>query len=202
VSTAGIWITIDGPAGTGKTTTAMLLTRRLQAQGHTVHPTVQPSRSEFGRYVRDAITTLDGYPLACVITADRYHQVDTEILPALALGHTVILDRYVPSATLDILRGVPADTVWAMHAALPAPTLAVVLTAEPSTLDERVSTRGPHSRWQIQSGNAEREIEAYSSAAEHLREAGWPIVGIDTTHTGPDAVADVLDRVVRRLTES
>jgi len=186
------WITIDGPAGTGKSTIAALLADRLAAAGHNVHRTQQPSRTEFGQYVRHAIKTMGGVPLACLITADRYQHVHHEITPALADGKTVVCDRYVPSAALDILRGVPADQAWAMHAALPAPTLAVILKADENVITKRITARGPHSRWQTHTGNTGREVLAYQAATEYLRRIGWPLLTIDTTTAEPAVIATTI----------
>lgn len=195
----GTWITIDGPAGAGKSTAARHLQRRLQSPDHPVLLTQQPSRTEFGRYVRHALNELDGYPLASVITADRYHHVHTEIAPALAAGRTVICDRYVPSAALDILRGVPAAAVWAMHDALPTPDLAVILTATPQVLNERIAARGAHSRWQTRPDNANDELTAYVAARTHLTSRQWPLVSIDTTTITPEAAAQ---RILAGLREN
>jgi energy-coupling factor transporter ATP-binding protein EcfA2 len=85
--TPGLWISIDGPGGTGKSTTAHALADLLTVAGHRVHLTQQPFRTDFGTYVRHAIRTSEGYPLACLITADRYWHVHNEIRPALGSNH-------------------------------------------------------------------------------------------------------------------
>ncbi|MFD0598917.1 dTMP kinase [Catellatospora coxensis] len=89
-------MTIDGPGGTGKTSTAAALERPLTATGHHILRTQQPSRSPFGAYVRHALRTLNGLPLAHVVTADRYQHVHTDILPALTSGQTVIATATSP----------------------------------------------------------------------------------------------------------
>jgi dTMP kinase len=185
----GLWIAIDGPGGAGKTTTAAVLADLLGAAGHDVYHAGQPSRTPFGAYVRHALEVFDGYPLACIIAADRYQQVHDEITPALAAGRTVVCDRYVASAALDLLRGVPEDVIWPIHASLPAPDLAVMLSADAHVIDGRLAARGPHSRWQIDGDNTRREIAAYSTVAEHLTRAGWPVKHIDTGGVNPRAVA-------------
>ncbi|WP_144128322.1 dTMP kinase [Catellatospora sichuanensis] len=193
------WITIDGPGATGKTTTAVALEPLLAAAGHHVLRTQQPSRSPFGAYVRNALRTLDGLPLACVITADRYQHVHTEILPALAGGQTVICDRYVASLALDMLRGVPEQLMWDLHAGLPRPDLAVILSSSPDALETRIAARGPHSRWQAEPGNASREIRAYQAASATLAAMDWPLLQLHTDHTPPTALADRIASTLERL---
>lgn len=190
----GLWIAIDGPAGTGKSTTAALLADIFEASGDRVHATQLPSRSPFGQYVRHAIATLDGYPLACVLAADRYAQVHDEITPALAAGKTVISDRYVASIALDVMRGVPADVLWHMHAALPRPDLAVILETNDCISATRVRQRGPHSRWQAKTGNAEREKTTYGLITTALDQAGWSLLALNTTSVPAQEAAETIAR--------
>lgn len=193
----GIWIAIDGPAGTGKSTTVAAVADLLIAGGQSVHRTQQPSRSSLGTFIRTVLDSYDGYPLACLLTADRYAHVQTEIQPALAAGLAVVCDRYVPSAALDLVRGVAPDVVWKLHAGLPPPDLMVLLTAPAQTAVARIGRRGSHSRWQCEAGNADREVHAYDVAAEHLRDLGWPIIAIDTDVKQPDEIARDVVAAVR-----
>jgi dTMP kinase len=195
-----VWIAIDGPAGTGKSTTTDAVAGLLTAGGQRVHRTQQPSRSSLGTFIRDALDTLDGYPLACLLAADRYAQVRTEIQPALATGFSVVCDRYVPSAALDLVRGVSPDVVWKFHASLPLPDLMILLTATVQVAVDRIGQRGAHSRWQTEDSNAEHEARAYQTVTEHLQGLGWPILTIDTDANAPDEIARTVVAAAHTLT--
>jgi dTMP kinase len=121
--------------------------------------------------------------------AFRYVQLAGEIAPALADCMAVISGRYVPSVALDIMREVEIRVLWQIHAQLPAPDLAVILTADSRISAHRILDRGLHSQWQADPRNASREIDAYRRVASRLRRTGWPIPELDTTKTASDQIA-------------
>lgn len=153
-----------------------------------MHRTKQISRTAFGDYVRSALTTYDdSLTLACLITADRYYHIDTEIRPALTAGKTVICDRYITSLALDQLRGAPPDLLWSLHTPLPQPDLCIVLTGDTATITQRLTARGYHSRWQP--GATSQELTLYTDVATQLLDRGWPVRFIDCTSTTPEDTA-------------
>jgi dTMP kinase len=114
----------------------------------------------------------------------------------LAAGETVISDRYVASIALDLIRGVPADVLWQLHAALPLPNLAVVLRSSDDVAARRIQVRGLHSRWQSQADNAERESSAYSQVTRIMRQARWPVLVLDTTAVSPHSIVEQIAAAV------
>ena len=113
---AGLFVTIDGPSGVGKTTTITHLAQLLKADNVPVHVTAEPSRGPIGRVAYELTDTVTGPALACLYAADRYHQIQTEIRPRLDAGHLVLCDRYVPSAlVMQRLDGLGLDYLWALN---------------------------------------------------------------------------------------
>ncbi|GAA1411944.1 hypothetical protein GCM10009662_53260 [Catellatospora coxensis] len=88
--------------------------------------------------------------------------------------------------------------MWDLHAGLPQPDLAVILSSSPDALDARIAARGPHSRCQAEPGNASREILAYQAAAATLAAMDWPLLQLHTDHTPPAAPADRIASTLER----
>jgi energy-coupling factor transporter ATP-binding protein EcfA2 len=84
---AGLFVTVDGPSGVGKTTTITHLAQLLKADNAAVHVTAEPSRGAIKRLAHNLTDTVTGPALACLYAADRYHHLQTETRPLLDAGH-------------------------------------------------------------------------------------------------------------------
>lgn len=113
---AGFLVTIDGPAGVGKTAVAALTGTRLAEHGFCVAVTRQPSDSDMGKLARASTYDLYGLPLSFLMAADRYRHQDHVITPALKAGQVVVCDRYVTTAlVLDQLDGAEPEFIWSIY---------------------------------------------------------------------------------------
>lgn len=99
---SGVFITLEGGDGSGKTTQAELLDRWLSEQGRTVLRTREPGGTEVGVEVREIVLHHRGditpRAEALLYAADRAHHVATVVRPALERGDIVIQDRYIDSS--------------------------------------------------------------------------------------------------------
>ncbi len=112
----GLFISVDGPSGVGKTTTVRALAELLRDEGRVVHVTAEPSEGPIGRLARELTETMHGITLACLYAADRYHHLTSEVLPHVSAGEVVITDRYIPSAlVMQQLDGVDPDYLWRIN---------------------------------------------------------------------------------------
>jgi dTMP kinase len=98
----GLFVTLEGGDGSGKTTQAELLEQWLVERGRTVVRTREPGGTEVGIEVREIVLHHRGdiapRAEALLYAADRAHHVATVVRPALERGHVVIQDRYVDSS--------------------------------------------------------------------------------------------------------
>ncbi|MGH3672640.1 MAG: dTMP kinase, partial [Pseudonocardiaceae bacterium] len=128
----GVFVTLDGMGGAGKSSTTRHLHQHLTQAGYTVHATAQPYHDQLGEIARHGTDTYTGHTLACLVAADRYHHLATEIRPQLAAGRIVLCDRYVASSyVLQRMDAVPIEFIEALNGAADVPDLAVILTAHP-----------------------------------------------------------------------
>jgi dTMP kinase len=94
-----LFITFEGPEGSGKTTQIGLLAATLVARGHHVLTTREPGGTRIGDAVRSVLlnsshTEMSERAEALLFNAARAQLVDQVILPALARGDIVLCDRY------------------------------------------------------------------------------------------------------------
>jgi len=96
------FLTLEGGEGTGKSTQAAILARRLSTLGHEVVTTREPGGSPIAEHLRTLI--LSGYAKpfgpfaeAALFSAARADHLRTVIRPALARGAWVICDRFADS---------------------------------------------------------------------------------------------------------
>ena len=97
---SGLFVCFEGGEGGGKSTQARLLTDWLQEQGRAVLLTFEPGDTPVGKELRRIVLSPETGALsprteALLYAADKAEHVDTVVLPALARGEVVVMDRYV-----------------------------------------------------------------------------------------------------------
>ncbi|KQR64906.1 dTMP kinase [Frigoribacterium sp. Leaf172] len=99
---AGLFITLEGGDGSGKTTQAGLLEAWLVESGRSVVRTREPGGTDLGVELREIVLHRRGHIApraeALLYAADRAHHVDTLVRPALDRGDVVLQDRYIDSS--------------------------------------------------------------------------------------------------------
>ncbi|HEX3781449.1 MAG TPA: dTMP kinase [Pseudonocardiaceae bacterium] len=194
----GVFVSVDGPSGAGKSTIVQHLAQLLVGSGEDVHVTAEPSDGPIGHLCRELTETVTGHALACLYAADRYHHVETEIRPHMEAGKTVISDRYVPSGlVMQRFDGIDPVFLWQLNAEADRPDLAVILEADPQTIAERLSDRGPHNRFQLSPGSSHAEAHFYRQATDRLIQAGFDVLRLDCSQRPSEQSAALIrDRLM------
>jgi dTMP kinase len=97
-----MFITLEGPEGSGKTSHIPPLAEYLRKQGHTVFPTREPGGTAISEQVRDILHDLKNVEMhprteTLLYQAARAQIVEQVIKPRLSNGEIVISDRYYDS---------------------------------------------------------------------------------------------------------
>lgn len=96
---AGLFITLEGPEGAGKTTNRAFIADYFTAQGFEVVLTREPGGSRLGEKIRELLLTPSDEPIGAdaellLMFAARAQHLEQVIKPALARGAVVLCDRF------------------------------------------------------------------------------------------------------------
>ncbi len=99
----GLFIALEGPDGSGKSTIAKLLGDYLDKKNIAYISTREPGGTEIGEKIRNLIldkehTDMSDRTEALLYAASRSQHLDEKILPALKEGKLVLCDRFVLSS--------------------------------------------------------------------------------------------------------
>ncbi len=97
-----LFVTFEGPDGSGKTTQARLLAEFLRERGYAVELTREPGGTEIGEQIRQVLLSTRNRAMrdeteVLLFSAARAQIVAELIRPALAAGKIVLCDRYYDS---------------------------------------------------------------------------------------------------------
>lgn len=117
-----IFITLEGPDGSGKTTIAKMIVENLENRGYEVVFTREPGGISISEQIRDIIlnkenTEMDGRTEALLYAASRRQHIVQKIIPALKENKIVICDRFVDSslAYQGVGRDIGIDEVMSIN---------------------------------------------------------------------------------------
>ncbi|HET6300131.1 dTMP kinase [Microbacterium sp.] len=177
-SARGVFVTLEGGDGVGKSTQAQRLQEWLDAEGYTTVRTREPGGTEVGKLVRDIVLHHRGEIVAraeaLLYAADRAQHVATVVRPALERGDIVIQDRYFDSSLAYQGAGrvlgreeVRRLSLWAVDGLIPDVT--VLLDLDPEIARERREAQGkPFDRLEAEEAefheNVRREFLALADA--------------------------------------
>lgn len=148
----GLFITMEGVEGAGKSTQLRRLAERLRDRGISVVQSQEPGGTALGRDLRALL--LEPHPSGerwcpeaelLLFYADRLQHVQRLIRPALAEGRVVLVDRFEDSSrAYQGASGIPEERLdalsrWALQGF--RPNLTLMLDLDPSEGLRRVAAR-------------------------------------------------------------
>ncbi|MDR1740284.1 MAG: dTMP kinase [Synergistaceae bacterium] len=193
----GRFITIEGIDGSGKSTQADILCRRLSGFAE--------ARREFEpKVLRDALLHRAGPPMSSrsellLFLADRSIHVDEDITPALESGRWVVCERYSDStlAYQSWGRGIPRGEVEMLLSwcCFPVPDATILLDIGVEAAMRRVALRGKPDRLEADLDMMRRVAEGYAALAHSFPDR----IAKVNADAPVEAVADDVLHAVRRL---
>ena len=148
----GMFITVEGPDGSGKTTQLILLINALKARGFEVVVTREPGGTNVGDSIRKVLLSPEHHEMTprvemMLYAASRAQNIEQIIRPALARGAIVLCDRFVDASIAYQGYGLQYDidqikslNEWATNGL--EPDLTFLFDLPPYRARERMKTRG------------------------------------------------------------
>lgn len=144
-----LFVTIEGPEGSGKTSAMRIVKERLENVGYSVVTTREPGGTEIGEQIRNVIldpknTEMDSRTEALLYAASRRQHLIEKIWPSLKEGKIVFCDRYLDSslAYQGIARGLGVEQILEVNSYATEgtfPDLTVLFDIDPLLGLERIN---------------------------------------------------------------
>ncbi|MDR6612298.1 MULTISPECIES: dTMP kinase [unclassified Leifsonia] len=203
----GLFITLEGGDGVGKSTQAALLEEWLTGRGRTVVRTREPGGTDAGVEIREIVLHHRGdiapRAEALLYAADRAHHIATVVRPALSRGDIVVQDRYIDSSVAYQGAGRVLDaqqirdlSLWAAEGLLP--DLTILLDLDEDTARTRLdSARTRYDRLEAERSDFHARVRAgYLALAEQEPER---FLVVDASRPVEEIAAEIRDRLAARV---
>ena len=141
----GIFMVIEGLDGSGKTTQANILSKKL-SENYKVLCTVEPSQGKIGSFIRNGCLyeekRLPNEAEALLFAADRIEHMQNEIVPALDEDKIVICDRYIYSSlAYQGSTGLSLDWIKTINARALQPDFSIFIDVPPELVLDRLQRK-------------------------------------------------------------
>ena len=165
----GLFITLEGGDGSGKSTQSARLTGWLTDAGRAVLVTREPGGTSLGLELRDIVLHRRGEIApraeALLYAADRAHHIATVVRPALERGDIVVQDRYIDSSVAyqgagRVLDGTEVRnlSLWATEGLLP--DLTILLDLHEADGRDRMAERTKYDRLEAEADDFHARVRA------------------------------------------
>lgn len=186
------FICVEGLDGSGKTTQAKILVRRLRRKGFDAVYTTEPSDGKVGKLIRRFVldrekrvsVTLE----ALLFAADRVDHVENVVQPLLKQGKVVVCDRYVFSTlAYQGAKGLSLDWIESTNRFALKPDLALLIDVPSDVAVKRLKRKKTVMETKR---NQEKVREAYLKLVQDKR-----LVPVDGDRPIKDVAKNVLEIV-------
>lgn len=193
----GLFITLEGADGCGKTTQLNLLKEYLTGRGYEIVVTREPGGKGLGEKLREILLNYDGEVSdrceAFLYLADRAQNIDTIIKPAINSGKIVLCDRHTDSSVayqgygreqnIDNINMLNELAVNGVH-----PDLTIVFDIDTETSMERVGAE----KDRLESAGIEFHKRVRNGYLEIAKKNPQRIKVVDASQTIEDVQRDVI----------
>lgn len=156
----GLFITVEGGEGVGKSTNIVFLEEQLKQKGIELLVTREPGGSKLGEDLRQLLLAVGDDPVVpmaelLLLFAARAQHISTRIEPALAAGQWVLCDRFTDATYAYQCggRGLERSAVGALEKLVQGelrPDCTLLLDAPVSTGMARARSRGELDRFELE----------------------------------------------------
>ena len=204
----GIFISMEGPDGSGKSTQIELLKKYFSEKGYGIIITREPGGTKISEAIREIILNKDytemSYMTEALLYASARAQLVSEVIkPALEAGKAVISDRFVDSSAVyqGMARGLGVENVYkinefALQGIMPELTIHLDLPAEVGI--SRKNDQKELDRMELEAIDFhERVAEGYRKLAALSPERIYTIDATQTIEVIHKKIVDKLETILK-----
>ncbi len=204
-----MFITLEGPEGSGKTTAVEAAVKALEEKGYQIVRTREPGGTPIAEQIRNVIldkanTNMDPRTEALLYAASRRQHLVEKVWPALKEGKIVICDRYLDSslAYQGGARGLGVDNIlnvnlFATENTWPDLTLLFDITPEEGL--KRISANANREVNRLDLEKLEFHHKVRDTFLELARRYPDRFVIIDASKSREEVAKATLDAIMSRL---
>ena len=203
----GLFISIEGPDGSGKSTQIEVLRKYFEKQGIDVLLTREPGGTPISEKISEIILDknnmeMDDMTEALLYAASRAQHVAEVIKPALAAGKIVICDRFIDSSIAyqgygrELGDCVRVINEYAVRGCIPDMTF--LMKMDPKVGKERISESEQDRLEQEKLDFHRRVFDGYIEMEERFDR----IIGIDAERSIDEISADIISHIERIIGEN
>ncbi len=154
----GLFLTLEGAEGVGKSTNIEFITQYLEQRGIEYVLTREPGGTQLGEKIRELLLAVHEEPMSeltelLLVFAARAQHLDKIIEPALAAGKWVVCDRFTDAtfAYQGAGRGLSMETIGELESMVQGelqPDLTLILDLDPEIGMQRAGNRGELDRFE------------------------------------------------------
>ncbi len=200
---SGLFITMEGLDGSGKTTQLEILKQNLEAKGFNVLLVREPGGSKISEKIRNIILDIENKEMhymteALLYSASRAQLVHEVIMPSLKQGKIVLCDRFVDSSLVyqGVARGLGIDIIKKINNIATeglTPDITFFLDIEPKFALERKKQQKKLDR--IESEKLDFYNMVYKGYKTILKSDGGRIIRIDANKDLEDIQNEILTNI-------
>ena len=204
-----MFITLEGPEGSGKTTAVENAVKKLQELGYEIVRTREPGGTPIAEQIRNVIldknnTAMDPRTEALLYAASRRQHLVEKVWPAIKEGKIVICDRYLDSslAYQGGARGLGVENILNVNLFATEntwPDLTLLFDLDPKIGLERISKNANREVNRLDLEKIEFHNKVRNTFLDLAKRYPERFVIIDASKTQEEVARATLDAILSRL---